>query len=503
MNNDFSRVSMAALVLCAAVKANPLAAQILPKEPINTSPTIYAGTPPTGFQVSSSTPASVSFTWSPTSGVSGYTILRATGTGQPWTTVTSSPLAANVVTFSDQSGIDYRSSYIYRLQANYSGTAPGYVDLPVTLPKPVNPTNLAAKQTNSGAVTITWSGASGATAYTVFGPGIPGGSATATGQSFTVTGLATGQTYTWQVATTYQPGNITTPASEFPSASAGVTPWSGNYRITLLGFTALNPTDDDILDSDGKMDEIMPLALVRRYDPQTGSVIGDPTAARGYIHGDNQGKFRSRIRAGSASNTGGIQKNDVFPAGLTQGVVGSPSTTSFPLKVWEGFLTRDREILLIYPSLWETDDAPSRWFDGYLSNFPPRTRDQMNPSTTTGTRIRQALDAPGISEVRGDNGFTMDSWGPNATGDRPIGIEAVPSPDGQNQGGLFDRIIVLNQRKIEEALAAPPRYPGMPAGTIGMTFTEGGVIRVTGIPDPRSWNFPGAYVLYLRVEALR
>lgn len=413
MLNDriHSRRSIAVTLVLVMINAASLSAQILPREPINTSPTIYAGTPPTGFQVASSTPASVAFSWSPTSGATGYTILRSTGTGQPWTTVTATPLPASAVTFNDQSGVDYRTSYIYRLQANYSGTPPGYVDLPVTLPRPVNPTNLAAKQTNSGAVTITWSGASGATAYTVFGPGIPGGSATATGQSFTVTGLANGQTYTWQVATTYQPGNVTTPASEFPSASTSLMPWSGNYRITLLGFSALNPTADDILDSDGKMDEIMPLALVRRYDPQTGSVIGDPTAARGYIHGDNQGKFRARIRAGSASNTGGIQKNDVFPSGLMQGVTGSPSTITFPLKVWEGFLTRDREILLIYPTLWETDDAPSRWFDGYLGNFPPRTRDQMNPATQTGVRIRQALDAPGISEVRGDNGFTMDSWG--------------------------------------------------------------------------------------------
>jgi len=125
----------------------------------------------------------------------------------------------------------------------------------------------------------------------------------------------------------------------------------------------------------------------------------------------------------------------------------------------------------------------------------------LNPSTPVGAKLRQALDAPGISEIRGQDAFRMDSWGTNATGDRPIGIEASTSPDGS--GGFFDRIIVLNQRKIEEALAAPAKIPNMPAGTIGLSFTEGGVIRVTGTPDPMSWNFPGSYVLYLRVEAVR
>lgn len=479
-----------------------LAAQILPKEPINTSPTIYAGTPPTGFQVSSSTPASVSFTWSPTSGATGYTILRTYGTGQPWTTVTATPLAATAVTFNDQSGVDYRTSYVYRLQANYSSGAPGYVDLPVTLPKPMNPTNLRAKQTNTGAVTLTWSGYRDQ-AYMVIGPAVPNGSATVTGESFTVSGLANGQTYTWQVAAIYQPGNVTTPASEFPTASAAVLPFMGNYRITLLGFNALNPTIDDLLDSDGKADEIMPMVYVRQFDEASGNPLGVGTAAKGYIHGDNQGKFRARIRAGTASNTGGIQKNDVFPAGLMSGAIGNPSTTTFPLKVWEGFLTRDHEALVLYPSLWETDDAPSRWFDGYLSNLPPRTLGALNGSTPTGSKLRTALAAPGISEIRGDNDFKMDSWGPNPTGDRPIGIESVPAPDGSNQGGFFDRVIVLNQRKIEEALAAAAKYAGMPPGTIGLSFTEGGVLRVTGTPDPMSWNFPAAYVLYLRVEALR
>ena len=483
-------------IIVAFTSALPVAAQIIAKEPILT-PTLYTGAPPAGFRVTESTPVSVAFAWGASAGAVSYQLMRTASAGAAWTYLAPNPISATTLNYNDQSGIDYRSSYIYRLQVNYSSGPSGYVDLPVTLPKPVNPTSVTAKQTGPGAVTISWYG----TGNTVLGPNVPNnGAVTVTGNSYTVTGLENGRTYTWQVATIWQPGNISTPATECPSASSAVWPYSGNYRITLLGFSAMHPTDDDILDADGKADEIMPMVYVRQFDQTAGNTLGS-SLAKGYVHGDNQGKFRARIRAGTASNSGGIKANDVFPAGLMQGTIGSLSTTTFPLKVFEGFLTRDKEVLVLYPSLWEIDDAPSRWFDSYLSGLPPRTIDALNPSTPVGLKLRQALDAPGISEIRGDPNFKMDTWGLSATGDRPIGIESTTAADGQ--GGFYDRIIVLSQRKIEEAIAAAPKIPNMPAGTIGLSFTEGGVLRVTGTPDPTSWNFPGSYVLYLRVEALR
>jgi hypothetical protein len=497
MNIYFSRALTGAIALAAAV---PAGAQF-------TAPTIRTGTvttvtttgaPPTGFKVDNSTPASVSFSWTPPAGTIGMNLYRSTGAGAPWTTLTSSALPASTVTYTDKGGIDYRTPYVYRLEATYSNANAAYVDLNVTLPKPVNPTMLDAKQNGSGQVLISWHD-EGAPAYTVFGPGIPNGAATITGALYTVSNLANGN-YTWQVAATY-PGNITTPASEFPSASTTVMPFSGNYRITILGFSALNPTDDNLLDADGKGDEIMVGVYARLFDQVSGSPMGPGTFPHTVTHGDTQGKIgKTRIQAGTGSRTGGVIKNDVFPASLMQGGIGSPQTGSFPLKVWEGLMTRYQQVLVLYPSIWEIDDAPSRWFDAYLSGLPPRTQDAMNSAKPTGAKIRQSLDQAGISELRGDQNFIMDSWGLNATGDRPIGIEAVPDGSGNNAGGLFDRVIVLTQRKIEEALAAPAKIPNMPAGTIGLSFTEGGVLRVTGTPDPTSWNFPGSYVIYLRVE---
>ena len=486
------------LVIVAAIFLNsvPLTAQII-REPIGT-PTLITGPAPTGFRVTDATPASVSFTWAASSGAASYQLMRTSTGGASWTYLQPNPIAASTLTYSDQSGIDYRSSYTYRLQVNYTSGPSGSIDLPVTLPKPVNPTNVTAKQTNSGAVTLSWTGAGNP--VTIFGPGLPQTGVVATGYSYTVTGLGNGQ-YTWTVGSFYQPGNISTAATEFPSASATVMPFMGTYRVTLLGFVVNNPSADDILDIDGKGDEIIPMAFTQEFDQASGNRYGSGVLAKGSVHGQNQGgKFSSRIMAGSASNKGGLQKGDVFPAGLMQGAIGSLSTTTFPLKVFEGFLNRDKEVLVIYPSLWESDDSTQRWLDYYKSNLDSRTSTALNPATPVGAKLRQALDAPGISEIRGDDWFKMDSWGPNAKGDRPIGIQQSDGPT--DTGGFYDRIIVLNQRKIEEALAQPAKYPGMPPGTIGLSFTEGGVLHVSGLPDPMSWNFPASYVLYLRVEAV-
>jgi hypothetical protein len=222
------------------------------------------------------------------------------------------------------------------------------------------------------------------------------------------------------------------------------------------------------------------------------------TLVKGNTHGDNGGKFRSRTRAGTGSNTGGIIKGNNFPSGLLTGAVGTLSNTSFPMTIWQGPLTRDQEALVLFPSLWESDNAPSRWRDAWEAYLASSTTTALSAAN-----VRQAIDQPGISEVRGSLSLRMPAHGIDAAGDRPLGIESIPSADGRNEGGFFNRMIVLNQRKIEEALREPPKIPGMPAGTIGLSFTEPGVIRVSGTPDPTSWNFSGLYVLYLRVERVK
>jgi hypothetical protein len=480
----------------------------LPK-PTTTTPTVYNGAPPAAFRLTGTTPASASFAWDATAGAMTYTLLRTSGVGQQWVTLTSTPLPAATLSYVDNAGIDYRSSYTYRLQVNYSGTPPGYTDMTVNLVKPVNPNGLTANQTGDGAVSISWSPVAGVPAYTVFGPGIAGGAITVTSPNASASGLPLGA-QSWSVASVYQPGNITTPAAEFPSVSATVEKWTGSYRISIIGFTTQGATTDDASNGDGVGDEILPMVYWQRFQDPGAPRLSDQFFTRAAVHGDNGKSWRSRVRAGSGQPTGGILGNDIVPAGFTtagftSATSGSGTTTAtsatctkcanvttFPMVVWEGQLTRNLDVLVLYPSLWETDEHPEVFRTQYEQAIANRTAGVMNNAS-----VRTALDQPGISEVRGDLAVQMFSHGPFMPADRPIGFEAVPGKLGGSDAGFFDRMIVLSMKKIEEALSQPPKYPGMPAGTIGLSFFEPGVI---WMPAPDAYNYSGKYVLYLTVE---
>jgi hypothetical protein len=481
----------------------------LPK-PTTTTPTVYNGAPPAAFRLSGTTPVSASFAWDATAGAMTYTILRTSGIGQQWVTLTPTPLPAATLSYVDNAGIDYRSSYTYRLQVNYNGTPPGYTDMTVNLVKPLNPGGLTAKQTGDGAVSISWSPVSGVSGYTVFGPGIPGGAVTVTSTNASASGIPLGA-QSWSVASVYQPGNITTPAAEFPAVSTTVEKWIGNYRISVIGFTNQSATTDDPTNGDGVGDEILPMVYWQRFQDPNSPRLADQFFTRSAIFGDNGKSWRSRVRAGSGDPTGGILSNDIVPAGFTtsgfasSGGGGATTTatsatcakcattsTGLPMVVWEGQLTRNSDILVLYPSLWETDEHPEVFRTPYEQAIANRTGNVMNNAG-----VRAALDQPGISEVRGDLAVQMFSHGPLSIADRPIGMEAVSGKLGGSDAGFFDRMIVLNLKKIEEALSQPPKYSGLPAGTIGLSFFEPGVI---WMPAPDAYNYSGKYVLYLTVE---
>jgi hypothetical protein len=316
----------------------------------------------------------------------------------------------------------------------------------------------------------------------------------------------------WSVASVYQPGNITTPGTEFPSISTTVEKWTGSYRVTLLGFTDQSATTDDAAGADGVGDEILPMVFWQRFQDPNAPRLADQQFARGSVHGDNGKSYRSRVRAGSGQPSGGILANDIVPAGFTTAgssggggaamtststaTCGKCSSTPVPLPivVWEGQLTRNNDVLVLYPSLWEVDEQPAVFRTPYEQAIASRAADVMNNPS-----VRAALDQPGISEVRGSLALQMFAHGPFAPADRPIGLESVPGKLGGSDAGFFDRIIVLNLKKIEEAINAPAKYPGLPAGTIGLSFFEPGVI---WIPSPDAYNFSGKYVLYLMVQRM-
>jgi microsomal dipeptidase-like Zn-dependent dipeptidase len=87
---------------------------------------------------------------------------------------------------------------------------------PASTVTPVNPSGFIAKQTGDGQVQLSWRPIDGVSYYVLLGPGIPDGGTRVTGATtFTAVGVPPGS-HEWAVASYYEPGPVSTVASEFP-----------------------------------------------------------------------------------------------------------------------------------------------------------------------------------------------------------------------------------------------------------------------------------------------
>src|SRR4029079_7653708 len=108
----------------------------------------------------------------------------------------------------------------------------------------------------------------------------------------------------------------------------------------------------------------------------------------------------------------------------------SSTQVPLPIVVWQGQLTRNTDVLVSYPSLWEVDEQPAVFRTPYEQAIANRAADVMNNPS-----VRAALDPPGITGVRSSLTLQMFSHGPFAPADRPIGVEAVPGKLGGSDAG--------------------------------------------------------------------
>jgi len=148
------------------------------------------------------------------------------------------------------------------------------------------------------------------------------------------------------------------------------------FRLVCTGFSVFEPTNDDLLESDGAGDEVFFTFDILQTEgirgmKHTESLIPKITEAyqlKTNVHGAATKTFlgtaTNYIRAGSKSATGGLQQGDHFPAN-GQFEVNGPvpfnrgNPQSFPLVVWEGTLSTDKRVFInINP--WEYDDENTR-----------------------------------------------------------------------------------------------------------------------------------------------
>jgi endo-1,4-beta-D-glucanase Y len=185
----------------------------------------------------------VALTWNASTGATSYTVLRATVSGGPYTSVQTGVTTTSFTNTNLTNG----TTYFYVVRAvNASGTSgnSNQASATPTAGAPPAPTNLVATPGNQQ-VALTWSASTGATSYTVLRATVSGGPYTSvqtgvTATNFTNTSLTNGTTYFYVVRAVNASGTSgnSNQASATPTAG-GSTPCAG-LCTTPTVFTSSN-----------------------------------------------------------------------------------------------------------------------------------------------------------------------------------------------------------------------------------------------------------------------
>lgn len=305
--------------------------------------------------------------------------------------------------------------------------------------------------------------------------------------SFVVTSVPNGM-QEYAVASYSEPGPV---SSQLARVTVNVAdPKTNRYRVVATGFRVVKETVDDQLDRDGLRNEVYAAFSMFHFKRGGEYELLDQDLRRTRVHGDVL-KHPDRIRAGSASGTGGLRDGDAFPSdpSIRVGPVGDQS---FPFSVWEGTLTDGADFEIIVPSLWEWSGSPASydyWFASLLANAPAMWSvsgegQNADKIMTVGIPSMSGPSQSGVDAFFSKlaSGFAAISLGALdfSARDRPIGISgASVLPSGA---------LILSRRGIEGSLAAS----GSTRVALTMKF----------IDDPSQPKLRGDYVLYLQVERM-
>lgn len=139
------------------------------------------------------------------------------------------------------------------------------------------------------------------------------------------------------------------------------------FRVVVKGFTCTRETADDMLERDGKRDEIYLTSTTQMLDISNNS-IGQILKRRSRVMGDvnNRNKEERRVLAGSAfGKMGGIASGDNVPKNEPWKNTGKPKADLLPYILWEGTLNTDNtNMVWISPAIFEYDGA-----DDFLTKF--------------------------------------------------------------------------------------------------------------------------------------
>src|SRR4051812_47144500 len=122
------------------------------------------------------------------------------------------------------------------------------------------------------------------------------------------------------------------------------------YRATINGFTCHNETWDDPWQKDGKRDEVY-FSVHTKIVGRDGTVKRQLTSESD-VMGDTNNQ-PGRVRAGSASDRGGIRTGDRFPETERPWEHGGAldGQRHPPFVIWEGELVPGGDIVMLTPTL--------------------------------------------------------------------------------------------------------------------------------------------------------
>lgn len=261
---------------------------------------------------------------------------------------------------------------------------------------------------------------------------------------------------------------------------------TGRFRVTINGFIAYQQTWDDALQRDGKDDEVFLLSETRLLSRVNDILEISPLPeARSIQLGDIQGFETRRLRAGSASDLGGIRSGDRVPVDMPWARHREPGGNGLPFIIWEGELTADRTAAMIVPTIWEWDggDTPLAFIlrtllDGWAGGGSTRGMPEL-PAGRPGASLLKRLSEVQIGrDVVGTN-VTYDAsvvgWG----GNRPIGMWFSAG------SYMFDPWVLYLTH--ERALAASQTDYGRGRGVIEVIYEDAADLR-------------GRYTLFVQIE---
>jgi len=521
-------------------------------------------------------PNTVRVSWDPVPDAVRYELAYAPAGSSTWTPLTITPLSIPFVsgptTFWVGSPPDPTKSYSYRVIAYQPDGRMGETKADYKTPT-MEPTNFTATPIGSGQVRLEWDNIKSQydesfrlagllfgyvgdqVTYFLSGPGtgtgvIVLGSATGTAErnTYTLTNVPAGA-QAWTLTVNWDPGGILTPSSSWAKAFARVETYvdpGPRYRLVVLGFKALTPSREINDAKDGQGDEVYFSAIVNRTRLTGDSLVVTKGANFSLIrtrsHGDEAVSVPfGRIKAGTASATGGIRGGDVVPLNLQ---LGAPTTAlqslSFPHVIWEGTLA-ESDAVIVHPALWEDDGNPvvhalwtQRVFElaqfGYLWRptipcgecgdnyrpYGPQVKPMASVIYSLATRnAYEGIQSESISNsaygelgsaitAAADRFFECNTWGvygirrPCETHgvDRPIG---VLGKYGWPEAKALERVIVLTRKTVAEA-AGGKSYPGWAPGTFLLRLRDINPQSTKSADDTSSFEAVANYELFLRIE---